>query len=298
MTNMRVTEQSRQTAQVRYITMAQSKLDRIQETLSTSRRINRASDDPAGTALALRHREDLQFETQMRRNLDNGIGFMNISEAAMNGATEALQRIRELTVQAANDTLTSTDRAGIAREIDELTRHIAQVANTNFGGAYVFSGHKTSTPTYAVVGNPPTTITYMGDAGARNRRISKTDVVAVNVTGQQVFGSAFTDLIQLRTDLDAGATSVTISAHLTEIDAALDRLIAARADIGARINRFDAVTAQSEQTNLNLEELRSKIEEPDLVESVMQMQQQSQALQAALGAIGRTANMTLLDFLR
>ena len=79
---------------------------------------------------------------------------------------------------------------------------------------------------------------------------------------------------------------------------ALGRLIAARADIGARINRFDAVTAQSEQTNLNLEELRSKIEEPDLVESVMQMQQQSQALQAALGAIGRTANMTLLDFLR
>jgi flagellar hook-associated protein 3 FlgL len=298
MTNMRVTEQSRQTAHVRYITMAQAKLDRIQETLSTSRRINRASDDPAGTALALRHREDIQFEKQMRRNVENGTAFMNISEAAMNGATDALQRIRELTVQAANDTLNAADRATVAQEIDQLTRHIAQVANTNFGGAYVFGGHQTDTPAYSVVGNPPTAITYQGDAGARTRRISKSDVVAVNVTGQQVFGSAFADLIQLRTDLAAGGPSSVLTAHLSEIDAALERLIAARADIGARTNRFEAVTAQSEQTDLNLEGLRSRIEEPDLAETIMQMQQQSQALEAALGAIGRTASMTLLNFLR
>ena len=94
MTSTRVTELSRQTAHIRYITTAQAKLDRIQETLSTSRRINRASDDPAGTALALRHREDIQFETQMRRNVDNGTAFMNISEAAMNGATEASAKHR------------------------------------------------------------------------------------------------------------------------------------------------------------------------------------------------------------
>ena len=296
--SLRVTEQSRQTAHVRYITMAQAKLDRIQETLSTSRRINRASDDPAGTALALRHREDLSFEAQMRRNMDNGAAFMNVSEAAMNGATEALQRIRELTVQAANDTLNPADRLTIAKEIDELTRHIAQVANTNFGGAYVFSGHQTGTAAYNVVGDPPTAITYQGDAGARTRRISKSDVLAVNATGQQVFGTTFNDLIQLRTDLAAGGPAPVITAHLTEIDAALERLIAARADIGSRLNRFEAAMAQSEQTGLNLEGLRSKIEEPDLAETIMQMQQQSQALEAALGAIGRTANMSLLNFLR
>ena len=298
MTNIRVTELSRQTAHVRYITTAQAKLDKTQEQLSTSRRIIQASDDPAGTALALRHRDDLEFETQMRRNLENGTAFMNITEAALNGATETIQRIRELTVQASSDTLSPTDRLAIAREVDELTRHIAQVANTNFGGAYIFSGHQTKTPAYSVVGNPPTAITYQGDAGQRTRRVSKTDVVAVNVTGPNVFGAAFTDLIQLRTDLEAGAPVATISSHLSEIDKILDGVLAARADIGARINRFDAVMRQSEQTDINLQELRSKIEEPDLAQTILQMQQQSQALEAALGAIGRTANMTLLNFLR
>ena len=56
--------------------------------------------------------------------------------------------------------------------------------------------------------------------------------------------------------------------------------------------------AQSEQTDINLEGLRSRIEEPDLAETILQMQQQSMALESALGAIGRTANMSLLNFLR
>ena len=182
--------------------------------------------------------------------------------------------------------------------MDELTRHITQVANTNFGGAYVFSGHQTKTAAYSVIGNPPTAITYQGDAGQRTRRISKSDVVPVNVTGPGVFGTAFTDLIQLRLDLESGASATTISSHLSEIDTALEGILAARADLGARINRFDAVTAQSEQTDINLQQLRSRIEEPDLAQTILQMQQQSQALEAALGAIGRTANMTLLNFLR
>ena len=127
----------------RYLSDVESRMDQIQQQLATGRKIARASDDPAGAALALQHRKNIGFEAQMRRNIDGGLAFMNASEAALDGATESLQRARELAVRAANDTHSPDQRQAIALEFDQIIRHIAQVANTLFGDAYIFSGHKT-----------------------------------------------------------------------------------------------------------------------------------------------------------
>ncbi len=298
MTLLRVTEQSRQANHLRYVTTAQQKLERVREELATNRKISQASDDPAGAALALRHRDGIEFEAQMRRNLENGVAFMNVTEAAMEGATEAFHRIRELTVQASSDTLSTQERQAIAEEVDEITRHLVQIGNTNFGGSYIFSGHQTKTPAYSITGDPPTAITYDGDAGARVRRISQQDTVAVNVTGDAVFGTVFSDLIALRTDLESGASGQALSPYLTSLDTAVDRVLQARADVGSRVNRFDAATRQSEETDTNLQQLRAEIEEPDLTTAIVNMQQQATQLEAALGAIARTMDMSLLNFLR
>ena len=94
------------------------------------------------------------------------------------------------------------------------------MANTDFGGAYIFSGHQTQTPAYLVAGSPPAAVTFQGDIGERIRRISKQDSVPVNVLGAAVFGKIFDDLITLRDNLDPGAPAATISASLADIDAA------------------------------------------------------------------------------
>jgi flagellar hook-associated protein 3 FlgL len=298
MTSMRVTEQWRVMKHTEYLNTVSSRLDKIQQQLSTGRKIERASDDPAGARLALQYRDTLDFEAQMRRNLENGTSFMNITEATLDSATEALQRARELTVQAANDTLAQQERNAIALEVDQLVQHLAQLGNATFGDAYIFSGHKTTTPAFQVTGNPPTAVTFQGDTGQRLHRISRQDTVAVNVDGQSAFGTMFTDLIALRDNLNGGAPAPTIQASIGTIDTALDGVIQARASIGARLNRFEASQATSQQTDINLQQLRSNIEDVDLPSAITQLQAQQNALQAALGAIGRTANLTLMDFMR
>ncbi len=295
---MRVTEQSQLANHQRYLQDIGRKLDETQRRLASGRRIERASDDPAGAAVSMHYRRGIAFEAQMRRNLENGIAFMNVTEAALDGATETLQRVRELTVQAANDTLSAEERKTIARELDQLIRHLAQIANTEFGDAYIFSGHRTDTPAYAITGDPPASITYQGDNGLRVRQISREAQAPVNLIGSEVFGSTFDDLIALRDALDGGARGSDIAPYLDRIDEGLERILASRAELGARINRFEAALRQSEVTDLNLQELKSGVEDVDLAAAIVRLGNEQVALQAALGAIGRAASLTLLDYLR
>jgi flagellar hook-associated protein 3 FlgL len=295
---MRLSEQSRLSNQIQYLQGASERSDRIQRQLSTNRRIEKASDDPTGAALAMQHRKNIAFEAQMRRNLDNGTAFLNVTESALDGATDLLQRVRELTVQASNGTLGAQEKANVGVEINQLIQQMAQVANTNFGGAYIFSGYQTQTPAYQVTGNPPSAITWQGDNGQRTRQISAQDAVAVNVTGNSVFGSIFNDLITLRDNLNSNQPPTTINPSLSAIDAGLDRILNARADVGARVNRFEATKNRSEEQDTNLQELRANIEDIDIGETIIQFTAAQNALQAALGAIGKTSNMSLLNYLQ
>ena len=295
---MRVSEISRQTNQLRYLQTASERMGRLQQELATGRRIDRASDDPAGAALALEHRASISFEEQMRRNLASGTAFMNMTEAALDGVTEALQRARELTVQASNDALSTAERTAVARELDQLISQLVQLGNTNFGGAYIFAGHQTRSPAFTVTGNPPTAVTYQGDTGERMHRISREDAVPVSIPGSTAFGTVFSDLIALRDNLQGGASASVISPAIAVIDGALDLAVQQRAEIGARVNRFAASLSRSEDTDTSLQQLRSEIEEIDLPSTIVSLTAQEASMQAALGAIGRTSRLTLLDFLR
>lgn len=295
---MRLSEQARVDNQLSYLTAAAERIDRVQRQLATNRRIDRASDDPSGAALALQYRQSLAFEVQMRRNLENGTAFLNVTEAALSSATDLLQRFRELTVQAANDTLGPSERQGIGAEVNQLIEQLVQVANTSFGGVYIFSGHQTNTPAYNVGGTPPAAITWQGDAGERLRRVSTRDVVPVNIIGDHVFRDLFDRLIELRNALQSGAPGSQVRPFIAEVDAGLERVLNARAEVGARLNRFEATIRRSEETDTNLQELRASVEDVDIAETIVRFTAAQNALEAALGAIGRTANLSLLNFLR
>ena len=296
---MRVTDRQQLLERQRVLQTATGNLDRTQQQLSSGRRINIASDDPQGTALALAHRADIANGVQMRRNIDNGTAFLNATETALSGATDLIQRARELTVQASNGTLSDQDKQAIAKEVDQITQEMVQIGNTNFGGAYIFAGHKTQTPAFTFSGSPLATVTYQGDNGQRLHQISKDESVATNVIGSTVFGSVFSDLISLRNTLNTpGATPATIGGSISALDGALDRIVQARADVGARVNRFDLTKSRSEDSDTNLTKLRAQLEEVDLTSTVVQFNAEQNALQAALGAIGKTANLSLVNFLQ
>lgn len=114
------------------------------EKLSSGLRINRAGDDAAGLAISEKMRGQIRGLTQSSRNAADGISMIQTAEGALNETTNILQRMRELAVQAGNDTNTTSDRAEIQKEIDALTEEVDRIANnTEFNTQKLLNGNKT-----------------------------------------------------------------------------------------------------------------------------------------------------------
>ena len=114
------------------------------EKLSSGLRINRAGDDAAGLAISEKMRGQIRGLTQSSRNSADGISMIQTAEGALNETTNILQRMRELAVQAGNDTNTTSDREEIQKEIDALTEEVDRIANnTEFNTQKLLNGNKT-----------------------------------------------------------------------------------------------------------------------------------------------------------
>src|SRR5580765_3584510 len=114
----------------RNLVTSQSGLNKSLERLSSGLRINRAGDDAAGLAISEKLKSQIMGLGQASRNAQDGISMIQTAEGALDEVHSILQRMRELSVQAANDTLTNTDRGAISSELTSLTSEIDRIAGT------------------------------------------------------------------------------------------------------------------------------------------------------------------------
>jgi flagellar hook-associated protein 3 FlgL len=137
---MRITmkELTRQMQSV--ITDRYSDLAKLQEQLSTGKRLSTASDNPVDTANDVKLRSTLALESQYKTNIDDGLSFMNVTDTAMQSMNTLMQRLRELAVQGSSETVSGSDREAIQKESDQLFRQLVTLINTNYKGDYVFGG--------------------------------------------------------------------------------------------------------------------------------------------------------------
>ncbi len=148
----------------RQLSGTQNMLDRSLERLSSGLRINSARDDAAGMAIADRMTSQIRGLNQAVRNANDGISFAQTGEGALQEATNILQRIRELAVQSANDTNTSSDRQKLQKEVGSLVSELDRIAtSTQFNGRTIFDGNF-GTATYQVGANANQTISASVDS--------------------------------------------------------------------------------------------------------------------------------------
>src|SRR6056297_3135014 len=122
-------------------TIIQRAMSKTLERLSSGLRINRAADDAAGLAISEKMRAQIRGLDQATRNAQDGISLIQTAEGALNETHSILQRMRELSVQAANDTYTSEDRQEIQKEVDQLTAEIDRIsATTEFNKKKLLDG--------------------------------------------------------------------------------------------------------------------------------------------------------------
>lgn len=128
---------------LRYISQGYDRLGRLQEQLASQKKISRASQDPVVAMKGMRYRTEVTEVEQFKRNLNEVYSWMDNADSALDKVTSALHRIRELVVQASNDTYEETQRANIAKEVQQITEHIASLANTKVNDKYIFNGTNT-----------------------------------------------------------------------------------------------------------------------------------------------------------
>jgi len=143
---MRVTMNQLQRSMLRVINDRYKDLSNLQEQLSTGKRLLRPSDDPVDVANTLKLTTKLKELSQFKKNINDGLAFMNVSGTAMESMNTLLQRTRELAIQGASDTLSDQERVYINKECEQLLRQMVSLIDTKYKGDYVFSGTQTKIP--------------------------------------------------------------------------------------------------------------------------------------------------------
>ena len=163
----------------------QEALSRTQAEIASGKRIQTPSDDPSGAVKILDIEEQIATAEQHLRNGEFARTELYLEEGAMTGAQNVLQRVRELMIQANNDTQSESTRQGIATEVRARRDELLALANTrNASGDYLFSGFQTDSLPFSMNGG---NVVYNGDQGQRRIQVGPSSLVPINDSGVDVF---------------------------------------------------------------------------------------------------------------
>jgi len=218
-------------------------LSNATEKLSSGYKINRAADDAAGLSISEKMRNQIRGLNRASDNAQDGISLIQVAEGALNETHAILQRMNELATQAANDTNTSTDRAAIQAEIDQLTSEIDRIrSTTQFNSMNLLDGTFTSKNL------------QVGSLAGQNIAISISNMNAssLGVNGLKV--SSFSA---------AGVS-------MTAIQAAIDKVSTQRSQLGALQNRLEHTINNLDTTSENTQSAESRIRDTDMAEEMVE----------------------------
>src|SRR6056297_341555 len=128
-------------------------LNDLNEQLSSGKLFQMPSDAPIKVADSMNYKSQLNRNSQFQRNLTQTENWLNTTESALKSGTKVVQRARELTIYAANDSMTSEDRKMVAKEMKQLRDELIDISNAKLGDSYIFSGQKSDSKPFKVVDN-------------------------------------------------------------------------------------------------------------------------------------------------
>jgi flagellar hook-associated protein 3 FlgL len=293
----RITQGMMSTQLIRNLNQNMSRLDNLQNQLSTGRKINKPSDDPVGISYSMRYRSELSANEQYQKNADTALSWLNNTDTTLGQVGNVLQRVRELSVQAANGTNPLMALDAIKEEVIQLHTQLKDIGNTDFNGKFIFNGEMTDIPPYGLATIVDT------DHGVSQIEIGVGVKIGINVAGNQVFGhasdpdNAFKVLDDIIAALDNGDSAL-MSSLIAGIDSRLDTVLRERSSIGAKTNRLELAGERLKDININLQSLQSKTEDADMAEVITNLKMGENVYQASLSVGSKLIRPSLIDFLR
>jgi flagellar hook-associated protein 3 FlgL len=303
---MRITQGILTNSMLRNLNNSYNRLDSIQNQLATGKKITKPSDDPVVAMRGISYRGDLNNIEQYQRNIAEVNNFLDSTDVALDQATSAIQRIRELTVNASNGVYTDAERKSIAAEINQLREQLIDVGNSKLSGKYIFNGTSTTTP--PLDKNNPTNPGANINANSISIEVFDGVQIPVNANAKGLFGdnsatggtNLFGDISALIDDLTgtAGAPGNDIDSYLTKLDVNLNNIISTRSDVGARQNRVELMEERLSSQEVFSSRILSDNEDANIEKVITDLTTQESVHRAALGVGARIIQPSLLDFLR
>jgi len=270
------------------------RLNDLQNKLSSGKNINVPSDDPVGLSRLLGIDETRKQDERYISNINNARSELNTTDALLSSTTDVIQRARELTVQASNQTNGPSELAAIREEVQQLLNQVVQVANTRFGNKYIFGGTRTNDAPYTTAGAD---VIYNGtqSTGAyqRNIEIGSGVVITVNFPGDDIFGQYDTG-----SGNEYGLIN-TLSTLINDLlDNDLDNVLSVQTTVGALVNRLDMTENRLQERTISLSKEYGSIQDVDLAKVISDLNFQESVFQTSLSATARVLQSSLLDYLR
>lgn len=219
-------------------------LQKSLERLSTGLRINRAADDAAGLSVSEQLRTQIKGLSMGNRNIQDGIALLNVAEGALIETEAMLQRMRELSIQAASDTLTSTERGYIDVEITQLKEEVDRITQgTQYNSQTLLNG---AAP--------------WGDGAGGILHVGPNDEAATNVIQYKIDAM---DIDSLGLSAMSLGTQTAATSAMSALDVALTKVNTLRANLGAMVNRLEHALTNQENQEVNMQAAESVIRDAD-----------------------------------
>ena len=225
----------------------QTSLGKSLEKLSTGLRINRASDDAAGLSVSESLRSRIRGMGRAKMNAEDGVALLQIAEGATGEINNILQRMRELAIQSATDTMTTTERSYTDKEFQQLMNEITRISGSaSYNGMTLLDG---ATGSFGVSGGNASVLHIGAGSSATVDRIS----IAINAMTLGAIGVANTGV----------STSASALSALSTIDNAIKSVNTMRSDMGAYVNRLEFAVANLNNQIFNTQDAESRIRDTD-----------------------------------
>lgn len=256
-------------------------LAKSSEKLSSGYRINRAGDDAAGLSISEKMRGQIRGLEQGSTNAQDGISLIQTAEGALNEVHSIVQRMRELTVQASNDTYVDEDRTSISNEMKQLSKEIDRIGtDTEFNTLKLFAADNTK---------------YNFQVGANSDQLIEVTMKQISAAKLGIDDTKIADIVGT-----AGKTGTDITKLIDTVNSGLTIVSAFRSDLGAVQNRLEHTIANADNTAENLQASESRVRDTNMAKEMVKYSKDNILQQAAQSMLAQANQSTqgVLSLLR
>lgn len=282
-----------------YLEITSGQAARARQQVMSGKKLEKASDDPAGMQRAVEGRAEMRTLETYQRTADTAMAKLSALDTTLSGMVDKLDQAKVAVMSARGTVVTPAQREAAAQALEGIRDSYAADLNMSFRGVYVFGGGQAATPPYAKVAGA---WTYQGDNTPVSVDVGPGQTVEIAIDGQALAqGSDATNILD---DLEALIVAVRandgtgMATGTAAIDRAFQRATRTQTGIGVDEQTISEGRAQLAATHLAVKTRVSKDEDADLAMAISEMSRADTAYRAALGAIGTASRTSLLDYLR